>query len=207
MDRPASSLSTGATARPRPRSCWERRLPLRGRNIRCDLSSWLDVARFDIASRTGMLPPESLAEIHRKRDALASGDARASLHDEEVDSDPDYRRWKNETLHGVLASLDRSEAPPRKSWTRHLSVAAAAAVLVFGGFWSVRQMQQLREQIAAQGDEIVRLETSSSELTEQLEASNRSLTETTAALSERELRISEGERRVAGLERRIDALE
>ncbi|MCP4657190.1 MAG: hypothetical protein GY856_17415, partial [bacterium] len=46
-----------------------------------------------------------------------------------------------------------------------------------------------------------------SELTEQLEASNRSLTETTAALSERELRISEGERRVAGLERRIDALE
>jgi len=184
--------------------------PGRVANIRCDLSSWLDVSRFDVASRTGMLPPESLAEIHRKRDALASGDVCASLHDEEVDGDPDYRRWKDEALHGVLAALDRPEARPRESrtsWSRQLGAVAAAVVLVFGGFWIARQMEQLREQIAAQSEEIVRLESSRSELTEQLEASNRSLTETTTALSERELRISEGERRVADLERRIDALE
>ncbi len=184
--------------------------PDRVANIRCDLSRWLDVSRLDVASRTGMLGPESLAEIHRKRDALASGRVRASLHDEEVDGDLDYRRWKDQTLHGVLASLDRPEVRPRessRSWTRQLSIAATAAVLVFGAFWSVRQMEMLREQIEARSDEVFRLETSRSELTQQLEAANRSLTEVTTALTERERQVSEGEDRVTGLVRRVEALE
>jgi len=137
--------------------------PGRVANIRCDLGAWLDVSRLDIATRTGMLPSESLEEVRRKCEAVDSGEVRASLHEEGVEGDPEYRRWKDETLRVVLASLDKpalTEPQPRERpwWTRHLAAVAAVAVFAFGAFWSIRQTGQLREQIAAQDDEIVRLE-------------------------------------------------
>ncbi len=183
--------------------------PGRVANIRCDLDAWLDVSRFDVATRTGMLPSESLEEIRRKRDALASDEVRASFHEEEVDGDPEYRRWKDETLRGVLVSLDEpsleepslkdSQPRVRPWWTRQLSAVAAVAVLAVGAFWSVRQTGELRGRIATQDEEIVRLDQARSELTEKLEASEEGRAEISDALAERE-------RRMAELERRADVL-
>lgn len=137
--------------------------PGRLANIRCDLDAWLDASRFEQDHRTGVLPLEGLAAIRHKRDAIASGELQASLLEEKVDGDPEYRRWKDETLSTALAELTAVEErladertaeslpgparPGAGPVMGRLYAVAASVVLVVGAFWSLRQMGDLRDQL------------------------------------------------------------
>ncbi len=138
--------------------------PGRVANIRCDLDTWLEASRFEQDHRTGILPIEGLAAIQHKRAAIDSGELEATLLEEKVDGDPEYRRWKDETLSTALAELNTDEdrlaepqpvqlpavqPPQRFAWPSAslFYAVAATAVLAFGAFWSLRQVGDLQEQL------------------------------------------------------------
>ncbi len=144
--------------------------PGRVANIRCDLDAWLETSRFTRDHRTGVLPVEGLVAIRHKRAAIASGELEASLLEEQVDGDPEYRRWKDETLSSALAELSADQVPadqappdevrpgrarPRR-WASagRLYAVAASAVLAMGAFWSLRQMDQLQRQLLAKDRQV-----------------------------------------------------
>jgi cell division protein FtsB len=142
---------------------------------RCDLALWLDASRLNVASRTGALPLMALDEIRRKSDAIAAGTVRVSLYEEEVDSDPDYRRWKDQVLKSALAALEQPKARWRVLPWRSL---AAAMVLLAGAWWGLRQVNEMRHRLEARGEEIARLEAEATSL----RAENRDLDARSQAL-------------------------
>ncbi len=88
-------------------------------NARCGLGTWLDAATFRQELRTGFLQPDAVARILQKRTEIAAPTFAASLLGEEVDGDPGYRRWLQETQQAV-ATLEDAAA---RHW-RNADVAA-----------------------------------------------------------------------------------
>jgi DNA-binding MarR family transcriptional regulator len=73
-------------------------------NIRCDVTGWLDASLLEQGLRTGTLPPIILNHARRKREEIEKETLVISIAEEEVDGDPEYRRWK-ETERKHLAAL------------------------------------------------------------------------------------------------------
>ncbi len=185
--------------------------PGRVANIRCDLDAWLDVSRFEVEHRTGMLPPEDLREIRHKRAAMTSGEMAASLVEEEVDGDPEYRRWKDEILRDALQALTTEDIDvpvvPRRPWwvvSSRFYAAAATVVLGFGALWSLHQQQQLEdrwiveseksviltEKLAEADRERLDLENENQRLAVATEERERALAERTTQLAAREEKLA-----------------
>jgi hypothetical protein len=130
--------------------------PGRVANIRCDLAAWLQASQLRSERRTGTLPPEGLERVRRKRDAIAAGDVTASLVEEDVDVDPEYRRWKDETLKGALAELkETAKAKDERRTSPVVSrlLALAASVMLVVSMWSLREMRQLGGQLLIEEQE------------------------------------------------------
>jgi hypothetical protein len=77
--------------------------------VHCASELWLDVGVVDSRRRTGELPPETLAEVRRKRSAVAGGDVASTIRERQVDEDPGYQRRLQE-LGEMLADLESSGA-------------------------------------------------------------------------------------------------
>ncbi|MCP4654669.1 MAG: hypothetical protein GY856_04525, partial [bacterium] len=104
---------------------------------------------------------------------------------EEADGDPEYRRWKDETLQAALSQLEeRAEAvptpvpEPRPRWqaaSRYFALAASALLVV--SVWSLREMQEVKDQLLVESRRSADLERTSGDLEKGLEASGRELRE------------------------------
>ncbi len=130
--------------------------PGRVANIRCDLDTWLLASSFRPELRSGMLAPEELGHVRRKRDAIASGIVATSLIEEDVDSDPEYRRWKDGTLQDALGVLKKSVRPRRAIMSHPLAnrmLALAASIMLVVSFWSRHEVRQLADQLVVEGQE------------------------------------------------------
>lgn len=149
-------------------------------NLRCDVGAWLEASRFDMKLHTGALPPDGLAVVRDKREAMASGKLSASLLEEQVDGDPEYQGWKTGTLRLAAAALEK-DVPFRKRRVRPQVYAVAASIaLLIGASWLHRQTQRFQDELNAK-DATVR------EMEQRLEASGREgdeLRQEVASLSE-----------------------
>ncbi len=133
--------------------------------VRCDLDAWIDASELEPELRTGALSELDLGRVRRKRRAIEEETLEASLLEEVVDGDPEYDRWRTDTLRPALDILvgrlgregaDRGAGHRRRCW---LPVAAAAALLALAlplG-WQVdrlsRQLDQQHGRVAALEDE------------------------------------------------------
>ncbi len=122
--------------------------------VRCDLDAWLDPAAVERELFTGALTQDELAEVRRRRgDAIVP-----TLREEEVDTDPEYRLWREETLRPALEALEVMESPSQeepanvvqfpgrwhRAWRPALAAAALLAVALPVG-WRFSQMDQALE--------------------------------------------------------------
>lgn len=134
------------------------REPGRVAHIRCDRDIWLDASRFSTELRTGELPAESVVEILQKRQAITAGTLASSLLEEKVDGDPEYRRWKDETLTNAVSALEKpvtvldEPVPSKKPWGKALALAATV-LMTMSVFWSAladrdQKITQLRQELA-----------------------------------------------------------
>ncbi len=126
-------------------------------NARCGLGTWLDVATFGQELRTGYLQPPALARIGEKRAEIAEPTFAASLLGEEVDGDPEYRHWLQETQLAVTAlqTVTTTRAPARKTRSRWWSsssgpLAVAASVLLLIAVASTWKVREVRQHLVAQ---------------------------------------------------------
>ncbi len=183
--------------------------PGRVANIRCDVDAWLEASRFEPKLRTGMLPAASVGDIQHKRQTIASGELAASLLEEKVDGDPEYRRWKDETLGAALAELKAGRQPQRsRAPLRRRYAVAASAVLVMGALWSVRHMQLLHDQLDARDLEVAEVTRQHGELQDKLEVSGREVAELRGeieSLTDTSRELEQRDRQVAKLRRELAA--
>lgn len=162
--------------------------PGRVANIRLDREIALDASFLTSRTRTGFLSTKSMDEIQRKRRAVMAGIDSRSLNEEIVDGDPDYRRWKDETLgdalsllkeHGSTEKITAVKRKPRRPWMPVLMQAAALAFLIVGATFSVRQMEAMRSQMDAQNQAFAErereMQRSQDSLAERLAASDAEL--------------------------------
>ncbi len=148
-------------------------------NVRCDLSTWVDASVFDPQLRTGSLTDEELDRIRTKRDQIESGTVVASIGEEEVDGDPEYTAWKQETLGPALAALPEAKkpvvvtVPPGRPGFESVSrwLALAASVVLVVGLGGYREWRQVRTQLTFQSERAAELEQEKEELERRLSSS------------------------------------
>jgi hypothetical protein len=123
--------------------------------VRCDVEAELDAAELETNLRTGTLTSAEMDEVRRRRQAIADETLVATLREEEVDTDPEYRLWRDETLRPALASLGRTDDsdvlvfPDRwRRWRSPLAAAALLALAVPLALQYERQGRQLQDERA-----------------------------------------------------------
>ena len=164
--------------------------------VRCDLDEWLDTGELETELRTGALTAAEMAEVLRRRQAIAEQTLVATLREEEVDTDPEYRLWRNETLRPALNALgqtDDSNIVPDRWWRWRPRIAVAALLaLAMPLAWQIgrlysqlhderarrvaieREYRSQKEELNGVTDEVGRLETA---LRETREGSEKALAE------------------------------
>ncbi len=177
--------------------------------LRCDLDAWLDASELDPELRTGRLRASEVEAVRRKRRTIDKDALEASLLEEEVDGDPEYRRWRADTLRPALASLTEEAKPgePPESDSSELvttltgrgqsrwQILVAAAVLTAIVVPIAWQLHRVGRQLSTERTRIAELKQERRELEERL----------AAAGADRENLASEVERLEAGLRQAREA--
>ncbi len=120
--------------------------------VRCDLDAWIAAAELELELRTGVVTELELGRVRRKCRAIEEGTLEASLLEEVVDGDPEYDRWRRDTLRPALDALtgrSREEKSTAPRWRRWLPAVAAAAILALAlplGWQVYRLSRQLGHQ-------------------------------------------------------------
>ncbi len=148
-------------------------------NARCDLSTWVDASVFDPQLRTGTLTGDELNRVRSKRKHIESGTVVASIGEEEVDGDPEYTAWKEETLRPALDALPKAKSKPvitfppgrRRFESVNRWLALAATVVLVVGLGGYREWRQLRTQLTFQSERTAELEQEKKELERRLGSS------------------------------------
>lgn len=115
--------------------------------VRCDLDTWLDATELETELRTGTLTSAEMDEVRRRRQAIAEQTLAATLREEEVDTDPEYCLWRDETLRPALDALGRTDEsnvvvfPDRWRRWRPLIAAAALLALAVPLAWQFEQLK------------------------------------------------------------------
>ncbi len=131
--------------------------------LRCDLDAWVDASELEAELRTGVLATSVVEDVRRKRRAIDEETLEASLLEEEVDGDPAYRQWREDTLRRALEALtgvEESVAPvpvteASSGWGRWYPVLiAAAAILVLAAGWQIRRLSRQLDHARKQAVEL-----------------------------------------------------
>lgn len=157
--------------------------------LRCDLDAWIDTADLEPELRTGALTEIEVQRVRRKRRAIDEGTPEASLLEEEVDGDPEYRRWRERTLRPALDALqgvreDEEREVAVADGRRWWPLLLAASVLLALGVTAAWQWSRLSLQLADERTRLAELEHERRTLEEQL-ADARAGREASAAEVER----------------------
>lgn len=149
--------------------------------VRCDSGVWLEEAAFEAELSAGVLTAEDVERIGEKRAAIVEGRLAPTFLESEIDSDPEYRRWCDETLRPALDALCRKSRPAptrpaptlpaqRRSvlggvrrWAVPLAVAAGAVFAV--RLVTDQEVRQLREALEAERDRVAESQAEVTELT------------------------------------------
>ncbi len=139
---------------------------------RCDLDAWLDADRFEPDLRTGMLEPSLLEQIRHKRQAIRADQLEPKLLESVVDSDPQYHRWRDGTLHRALTALkadsdpvtSKPTSPTPHPWRLTLIAASLIGALAVG-FWHYRS---LGDKLDAERLRVAELQEESAETSDRL---------------------------------------
>ncbi len=144
-------------------------------NVRCDLDTWVDAAVLDPGLRTATMTDDELAGVRARREQIESGTLAASIGEEEVDGDPEYTAWKEETLAPALAALPEAkpvvrvplDGRPVNPWL----ALAATVVLVAMGLGGYREWRHLRTELTSERGRMAELQREKEELERRLGSS------------------------------------
>ncbi len=158
--------------------------------LRCDLDAWLDAESLEPELRTGALSAAELEQVRRKRRAIEEDALEPTLLEEEVDGDPEYRRWRDGTLWPALAALIGSaeplepeerdgptvaavpiDGPPAAQGRRRWLLLAAAAALAAIALPTAWQLHRLSQEVSHRQARIAELEKERRALEDRLAAS------------------------------------
>ena len=107
-------------------------------SLRCDHGVWLDASELDPSRRTGALESTFLHQAQGKRQQLEAGTLIGSEPEQEVDADPEYRRWRKEILKPARALAERPSrggeavpfaSPEPSAWSPGIYRIAASILL------------------------------------------------------------------------------
>jgi hypothetical protein len=127
--------------------------------LRCDLDAWLDASELEPELRTGTLSGPQVEDVRRKRRAIEEKSIRATLLEEEVDGDPEYRHWRESMLGSALAALqgleegeDRSDFeiaaashPHGRQWWPVLVAASVLLAVAWPFAWQIHRLSRQLE--------------------------------------------------------------
>lgn len=140
--------------------------------VRCDPGVWLEEAAFEGELRTGVLAAEDLERVREKRAAIVAGRLSSSFLEKDVDADPEYRQWCDETLRPALDALCGMPQPGQTSrvgaggvrrWAVPLALAASAVLAV--RLSTVQEVRQLREALEVEREQVEQRQAKITELT------------------------------------------
>ena len=78
--------------------------------LRCAFGVWIDTDDLDPKLRAAVVPRATLEQARRKRQQLEDGTLVGSEPEQEVDADPEYAQWAEDTLKPARSALARSTA-------------------------------------------------------------------------------------------------